>query len=108
MDNAIEFTPNGGTVTVSGEPAPGPWGAVTVADTGIGVPKADLPRRGERFHRVEKGRSREAGGGTGLGLAIVKHLAQFHGGRLEIACKVGRGTTVRVILPLAAPEALRA
>ncbi len=107
VDNAIKFTPSGGMVTVSGEPASGPWGAVVVADTGIGVPKADLPRLGERFHRVDKGRSREAGG-TGLGLAIVKHLAQLHGGRLEITSEVGRGTTVRVVLPLAPSEALPA
>jgi two-component system phosphate regulon sensor histidine kinase PhoR len=78
-----------------------------VSDTGIGIPRADLPRLGERFYRVDKGRSRDAGG-TGLGLAIVKHLTQLHGGRLEIASEVGKGTTVRVVFPPAAAEAGRA
>ena len=98
VDNAVKFTRPGGTVTVSGETRPDGMRGVVVADTGIGVPKADLPRLGERFYRVEKGRSRDAGG-TGLGLAIVKHLVQAHGGRLEISSEVGRGTTVRVLLP---------
>jgi two-component system phosphate regulon sensor histidine kinase PhoR len=98
VDNGVKFTPPGGRVTVSAEPqADGAW-AVVVADTGIGVPRADLPRLGERFYRVDKARSRDAGG-TGLGLAIVKHLTQLQGGRLEIASEVGKGTTVRVILP---------
>jgi two-component system phosphate regulon sensor histidine kinase PhoR len=98
VDNAVKFTPEGGRVTVSGERLPGRTAAIVVADTGVGVPKPDLPRLGERFYRVDKGRSREAGG-TGLGLAIVKHLTQIHGGRLEIQSELGKGTTVRVLLP---------
>ena len=70
-----------------------------MADTGIGVPQSDLPRIFERFYRVDAGRSREEGG-TGLGLAIVKHAAQLHGGRVEVASELGRGSVFRVFLPV--------
>ena len=73
---------------------------IRVDDTGVGIPAEDLPRLTERFFRVDKARSRELGG-TGLGLAIVKHIVQGHGGRLAIDSELGRGTTVRVTLPIA-------
>jgi two-component system phosphate regulon sensor histidine kinase PhoR len=71
---------------------------IAVADTGVGIPPADLPRITERFYRVDRARSRELGG-TGLGLAIVKHLVIAHGGELTIESEPGRGTTVRLTLP---------
>jgi len=71
-----------------------------VEDTGIGIPEAALPRIFERFYRVDKGRARDEGG-TGLGLAIVKHVAQAHGGRVEVASEPGRGSRFRVLLPRA-------
>jgi two-component system phosphate regulon sensor histidine kinase PhoR len=98
VDNAVKYTPAGGRVTVRAHRT-GNGAEITVVDTGAGIPSADLPRITERFYRVDKARSRELGG-TGLGLAIVKHLVQAHGGELVIESALGRGTTVRVRLPL--------
>jgi signal transduction histidine kinase len=97
VDNAVRYTPTGGTVTVFTQAAPqGSW--VGVRDTGIGIAAVHLPRMFERFYRVDRGRSRHEGG-TGLGLAIVRHLAEAHGGRVEIESEVGRGTEVRAFFP---------
>jgi two-component system phosphate regulon sensor histidine kinase PhoR len=98
VDNAVKYTPAGGTVTVRAQPVAGGRVEVSVSDTGIGIPRADLPRITERFYRVDKARSRELGG-TGLGLAIVKHLVLAHAGDLTVESDEGRGTTVRVLLP---------
>jgi two-component system phosphate regulon sensor histidine kinase PhoR len=107
VDNAIKYTPADGCVRISARPAgSGDSAAVelAIADTGVGIPSQDLPRLTERFFRVDKARSRELGG-TGLGLAIVKHIVQAHGGRLTIESSLGRGTTVRVILPATRDDA---
>jgi two-component system phosphate regulon sensor histidine kinase PhoR len=98
VDNAVKYTPAGGAVTVRARPTADGRVEVSVSDTGVGIPRADLPRITERFYRVDKARSRELGG-TGLGLAIVKHLVLAHGGDLAIDSQEGRGTTVRVLLP---------
>ncbi|HEV8243595.1 MAG TPA: ATP-binding protein [Nitrospirales bacterium] len=74
LDNAIKYTPEKGTITISAV-AGEKFVEVSVADTGIGIPLQDLPRIFERFYRVDKARSRELGG-TGLGLSIVKHLVE--------------------------------
>jgi two-component system phosphate regulon sensor histidine kinase PhoR len=100
VDNAVKYTPDRGVVTVRGSEAPDKSVSVSVEDTGVGIPSADLPRITERFYRVDKARSRELGG-TGLGLAIVKHLVLAHGGELHIESEMGRGTTVRFTLPIA-------
>jgi two-component system phosphate regulon sensor histidine kinase PhoR len=108
VDNAIKYTPAGGRVVVRTAPVDGGQTTeIAIVDSGIGIPVQDLPRLTERFFRVDKARSR-ALGGTGLGLAIVKHIVQAHGGRLDITSAVGQGTTVRVALPVATPEALAA
>jgi two-component system phosphate regulon sensor histidine kinase PhoR len=99
VDNAVKYTPRGGTVTIRAAATGPAMMEVTVEDTGVGIPAADLPRVTERFYRVDKARSRELGG-TGLGLAIVKHLVLAHGGEIKIDSTVGRGTTVRVTLPI--------
>jgi two-component system, OmpR family, phosphate regulon sensor histidine kinase PhoR len=98
VDNAVKYTDAGGRVTVSARRADA-LVEIAVADTGVGIPPADLPRITERFYRVDRARSRELGG-TGLGLAIVKHLVIAHGGELTIGSEPGRGTTVRVSLPI--------
>jgi two-component system phosphate regulon sensor histidine kinase PhoR len=96
-DNAVKYTPAGGAVTLRARPTADGRVELSVSDTGIGIPRADLPRITERFYRVDKARSRELGG-TGLGLAIVKHLVLAHGGDLAIDSEESRGTTVRVLL----------
>jgi len=104
IDNAVKYTPSGGWVTVRARPLDGTRVDVRVRDTGIGIPRADLPRITERFYRVDKARSRELGG-TGLGLAIVKHLVLAHGGELDITSEEGEGTTVRFTLAAAGTAA---
>ena len=106
VDNALSYTPPGGRVALR------VWGRedddeesdarpvqLEVADSGIGIPDADLERIFERFYRVDKARSR-AQGGTGLGLAIVKHVVENHGGFVAVKSEVGRGTTFTVTLPV--------
>ena len=97
LDNAVKYSRENGEVRLRAAQR-GPEIVLSVADNGIGIGKNDLPRIFERFYRVDKARSRELGG-TGLGLAIVKHIAQLHGGRVEAESELGRGTTIRVILP---------
>jgi len=99
IDNAIKFTPEGGTVEVTLR-QDGADAVVSVADSGRGIPADDLPRIFDRFYRVERSRSREAGG-SGLGLAIAKHIVDAHGGRLTAASRIGSGSTFSVALPLA-------
>ena len=72
--------------------------AIDVRDTGIGIPREDLPRVFERFFRVDKARSREVGS-TGLGLSIVKHLVQSLGGKVSVESRLNAGSTFRVSLP---------
>jgi len=106
IDNAIKYTPRGGSITLSAAESQIVNGEarravdLIVADTGEGIPPAHIPRLTERFYRVDRARSRELGG-TGLGLAIVKHIVQLHQGRLKIESRVREGTTVTVSLPAA-------
>ncbi|MBP6224107.1 MAG: PAS domain-containing sensor histidine kinase, partial [Rhizobacter sp.] len=75
-------------------------GELEVRDTGIGIAKEHLPRLTERFYRVDGSRSRDTGG-TGLGLSIVKHVAQRHGGELEITSEPGQGSSFKLLFPAA-------
>jgi two-component system phosphate regulon sensor histidine kinase PhoR len=100
LDNAIKYNRPDGRITVRVGRCDGE-ALLEVTDTGIGIPAESIPRIFERFYRVDKGRAREEGG-TGLGLAIVKHIAQAHGGQVDVESRVGRGSTFRVRLPLAA------
>ena len=72
---------------------------IRVTDTGIGIPKADLPHIFERFYRVDKARSRETGG-TGLGLSIVKQVMLLHGGDITASSEEGKGSTFIIELPI--------
>jgi len=97
FDNAVRHTPDGGRIGVSAAQEPDGV-AITVSDTGSGIPSEHLPRVFERFYRVDPARSRDQGG-TGLGLAIVKHLMEAHGGTATAESAVGRGTSVRLAFP---------
>jgi len=99
LDNAIRYTPSGGTVTGSLLRKNGN-ALVAVSDTGVGIPAEDLPHIFDRFYRVDKARSR-AEGGLGLGLAIASSIARLHGGGIEVESQVGRGSTFYISLPLA-------
>ncbi len=105
LDNAVKYTPDGGTITVEARPRtdvgePGAAVEISVTDTGIGIPELDRPRVFERFYRVDKARSRELGG-TGLGLAIVKHIVEQHGGLVWVEGRMPRGSRFVVRLPVA-------
>jgi two-component system phosphate regulon sensor histidine kinase PhoR len=97
VDNAIKYTPAKGSVDISACLQDG-FVKIDVKDTGIGIPKKDLPRIFERFYRVDKARSRELGG-TGLGLSIVKHIAQSHDGDVQVVSTPGKGSIFSFIIP---------
>jgi len=97
LDNAIKYTPAGGSIAAGARPA-GRFVEVFVRDSGAGIPAEDLPRLFERFYRVDKARSRELGG-TGLGLSIVKHLVGAHNGTVRVESRVQEGSTFFFTLP---------
>jgi two-component system phosphate regulon sensor histidine kinase PhoR len=104
LSNAISYTPEGGRVRVLAEALPADAEhddrvRLMIADTGIGIPKNDVPRIFERFYRVDKARSRSSGG-TGLGLSIVKHLVDLHKGTIAVESEVGTGTRFIIDLPV--------
>ena len=96
VHNAIKFTPAGGGVTISTEIHQDSV-ITSIADTGIGISKEDLPHVFERFYKVDKARS---GGGTGLGLAIANHIVQAHSGHIWANSEEGKGSTFSFSLPL--------
>ncbi|MDP5274430.1 two-component system histidine kinase PnpS [Chengkuizengella axinellae] len=105
LSNAINYTPEGGHIEVRieylnlSEDVNEEKVRIRISDTGIGIPKKDLPRIFERFYRVDKARSRGSGG-TGLGLSIVKHIIELHKGEINVLSEVGSGTTFIIDLPL--------
>jgi two-component system, OmpR family, phosphate regulon sensor histidine kinase PhoR len=122
LDNAVKYTPEGGRVRLTAQivqrsafsgrrkdeidelQTPNSelhrdFIEISVADTGIGIPKEHLDRIFERFYRVDKARSREIGG-TGLGLAIVKHIVETHSGTIQVQSTPGKGSIFSIVLPL--------
>jgi len=99
LDNAVKYSLEHGEITLMARRRDQQI-VLSVSDNGIGISKDDLPRIFERFYRVDKARSHDSVRGTGLGLAIAKHIAQLHGGHVEAESESGKGTTIRVILPV--------
>jgi two-component system phosphate regulon sensor histidine kinase PhoR len=97
IDNAVKYNKPGGDVSVT-LAVEGGFCEITVADTGVGIPEDHQGRVFERFFRVDGSRCKKTGG-AGLGLSIVKHIAEHHGGSVELTSKPGKGTTVKCRLP---------
>jgi two-component system phosphate regulon sensor histidine kinase PhoR len=99
LDNAVKYSCEHGEIRLQVRQRDQQV-VLSVGDNGIGISKEDLPRVFERFYRVDKARTAESIRGTGLGLAIVKHIAQLHGGHVEAESELGKGTTIRMVLPI--------
>ncbi|HEX8221863.1 MAG TPA: HAMP domain-containing sensor histidine kinase [Chloroflexia bacterium] len=96
VDNAIKYTPDGGTISL-GLWEEGEWTRLEVTDSGQGIPEAELPNIFERFYRTQEAR-KSIRHGSGLGLAIAHSIIEAHGGRIEVFSRVGEGTTFRIWL----------
>ena len=97
MNNAIKYSPDGGTITVSVRTTDVQL-ILSISDEGLGIPKQDLPKIFDRFYRVDKARSR-AQGGTGLGLAMAKEIIKQHHGFIWAKSEYGKGSTFTIVLP---------
>lgn len=102
IDNAIKYTPDRGTVYISLHREQR-FAKITINDSGVGIPAAELPKIYDRFYRVDKARTRELGG-SGLGLSIAKWIVDIHGGTISVESEVNVGTTFTVSLPLKPPS----
>ena len=96
LENACKYTPDGGKVTIRGEMNEQHL-TITIADTGIGIDQADLPRLFERFYRAKNARSQP---GMGLGLSIARGIIEQHGGTISVESTPGRGSCFIITLPL--------
>ena len=101
-NNAVKYSPNGGTITVSGKKVDGVV-RMTVADEGMGIPKEHLAKVFDRFHRIDNRDTRKVGG-TGIGLYLVKHLVEAHGGKIWVESEVGKGSKFIFELPKCPPQ----
>lgn len=98
IDNSAKYTPEEGKITIRTK-SDGEYVSIKVEDTGLGIPKEDLPRIFERFYRVDKTRSRDMGG-SGLGLSIVKHILELHNSLIKVESEVDKGTSFEFKLPV--------
>jgi two-component system, OmpR family, phosphate regulon sensor histidine kinase PhoR len=98
VENAIKYTPQGGSINISGETRDGSL-VLAVSDSGVGIAQADQVRLFEKFYRVKQ-RGTANIKGTGLGLSIVKSVVEWHGGRVWVESRLGRGSTFFVSLPI--------
>jgi signal transduction histidine kinase len=101
LDNAIKYTPSGGTVSVSVSENDERNIMITVKDTGIGISPNDLPRIFERFYRCDQSRSEP---GIGLGLSLAKAIARAHGGDITVVSRLNQGSTFTITLPIPKPS----
>jgi signal transduction histidine kinase len=99
MDNAVKYTPGGGTVTIRVAAEPG-YGAMSVTDSGPGIPADELPHVWERLFRGDKSRAER---GQGLGLSLVKAIVEAHGGSVEVASQPGQGAAFTARIPSLSP-----
>jgi PAS domain S-box-containing protein len=100
VNNAVKYSPDGGTVTLTSR-AEGGFALISVTDTGVGIPPDEIGHVFERFRRVRSGAAQSIPG-TGLGLTIVKQIVEMHGGKIWVESAVGHGSAFHFTLPLAA------
>jgi signal transduction histidine kinase len=105
IDNAIKYTPDGGSVWLGLSKENG-TALIEIRDSGIGIPREDIPRIFDRFYRVDKARSR-AQGGSGLGLSIARWIAYVHGGDIRVESEVGEGSVFYITLPILSEQAAK-
>jgi signal transduction histidine kinase len=105
LDNAVKFTPAGGSVAVRGAAVTDAGGRpaveITVQDTGIGIPPEEQQKVFERFYQIDSSMTRQYGG-VGIGLAVVKQVVEAHGSTIRLESEPGKGSTFRFTLPVAA------
>lgn len=101
-NNAVKYSPKGGTITVTGKPEDGVV-RMSVSDQGLGIPKEHIEKLFDRFHRVDNRDTRKVGG-TGIGLYLVKHLVEAHGGKIWVESEEGQGSSFIFELPNCPPQ----
>jgi two-component system sensor histidine kinase VicK len=103
ISNSIKYTSENGAIHLQAQKLDSKWLAVTVLDTGTGIPRKHISRIFDRFYRVDKARSRNVGG-TGLGLSIAREIVKAHGGTISLDSEIDKGTKVTFTLPLQTKE----
>jgi two-component system sensor histidine kinase BaeS len=100
VDNALRYTPKGGTIKIGADYAKPGWVTLSVSDTGAGIAPKDLPHVFDHFYKADRSRHR-GHGGAGIGLAMVKRVVELHGGTVWVKSRKGKGTTFYFTLPVA-------